>query len=64
MPLPTSWAVLGIVTFVFVLLIVRLFVRQGSSMSDEREWFATALRYEFSARVDSVQMFKQNNNVI
>jgi hypothetical protein len=26
-------------------------------MVEEREWFVSALRYEFSARVDSVQMF-------
>ena len=49
--------ILGGIALVFLLLVVRLFFRQDSRMSEEREWFAEALRYEFSARVDSVRMF-------
>ena len=29
-------------------------------MAEEREWFVKALRYEFSAEVDSVRMFNKN----
>lgn len=29
-------------------------------MTEEREWFVKALRYEFSAQVDSVRMFNKN----
>ena len=43
-----------------LLLIMRLFFKQGSNMEDEREWFVSALRYEFSARVDSVRMLNAN----
>ncbi|MBT1701534.1 hypothetical protein KK083_31870 [Fulvivirgaceae bacterium PWU4] len=43
-----------------LLLIARLFFRQNNDMTDEREWFAKALRYEFSARVDSVRMFNEH----
>ena len=43
-----------------LLLITRLLFKQNSSMTDEREWFVKALRYEFSAQVDCVWMFNQN----
>src|SRR5687768_11663247 len=49
--------ILGGIGLLCFLLIVRLFLKQDSSMKTEREWFAGALRYEFSARVDSVRMF-------
>jgi hypothetical protein len=43
-----------------MLLVVRLFFNQNSSMSEEREWFVKGLRYEFSAQVDSVRMLNEN----
>ncbi len=43
-----------------LLLIIRLFFRQDNRMTEEREWFVSGLRYEFSARVDSVRMFNNN----
>jgi hypothetical protein len=43
-----------------ILLVVRLFFNQNSSMSEEREWFVKGLRYEFSAQVDSVRMLNEN----
>src|SRR5688500_3274175 len=49
--------ILGGIALVCLLLVVRLFFRQGSNMTSEREWFARSLRYEFSAQVDSVRMF-------
>jgi hypothetical protein len=49
---------IGLVCF---LLVVRLFWKQKSGMDEEREWFAKALRYEFSARVDSVMMYNGNS---
>lgn len=49
----------GIGLFCF-LLIIRLFFKQGNRMDEEREWFATSLRYEFSARVDSIKMLNEN----
>ena len=52
--------ILGGVGLLFVLLVVRLFYRQDSRMTEEREWFARSLRYEFSARVDSVRMFNKH----
>lgn len=52
-----KWIILVGIPLVCLLLIVRLFFRQDSRMGEEREWFATALRYEFSAQVDSVRMF-------
>ena len=48
------------IALLLVLLTVRLLFRQKGSVDDERKWFARALRYEFSARVDSVKMFNQN----
>jgi hypothetical protein len=51
-------AVIGLVCF---LLIVRLFFRQHNRMTDEREWFAKALQYEFSATVDSIAMYNKNS---
>jgi len=50
----------GGISLFCVLLVVRLFFSQRDSMSEEREWFARALRYEFSAKVDSVKMFNPN----
>jgi hypothetical protein len=42
------------------LLVVRLIFKQKNSFEDEREWFAKELRYEFSARVDSVRMHNES----
>ena len=52
-----SLLIVGGVGLLSVVLIVRLFFRQDNRRNDEREWFASALQYEFSARVDSVRMF-------
>jgi hypothetical protein len=49
--------ILGGVALVFILLVVRLFVVEGSSVRTEQEWFARELQYEFSAVVDSIRMF-------
>jgi hypothetical protein len=51
-----TWLIIGGVALLCGLLIVRLFFVQGNRLSEEREWFASALRYEFSAQVDSVRM--------
>ena len=55
----TILILIGIV-LVMLLLTARLLFRQNSSATDERRWFAKALRYEFSAKVDSVRMFNPN----
>src|SRR5688572_137099 len=52
--------VLGGIGLFCLLLIIRLFFRQDSRMTEERKWFATALRYEFSAKVDSIRMFNEH----
>ncbi len=43
-----------------LLLVVRLFFRQHDGFDSEREWFVKNVRYEFSARVDSVKMLNEN----
>src|SRR5688572_9760933 len=43
------------------LLIGRLFMKQRSGFSEEREWFAKAVRYEFSAQVVSVELYNENS---
>jgi hypothetical protein len=48
--------ILGGIGLLCVLLIVRSFYKQSNSQSEEREWFVNALRYEFSAQVDSIRM--------
>ncbi len=52
--------IIGGIGLLCLLLIIRLFFRQDSRMIEEREWFVSALRYEFSAQVDSVRMFNEN----
>jgi hypothetical protein len=52
--------IIGGIALLCMLLIARLLSTQNSSMTLEREWFAKALRYEFSAQVDSVHMFNEN----
>lgn len=51
--------ILGCIALVCGLLIIRLFFRQQSSFVSEREWFAKSLRYEFSAKVDTVWKFNE-----
>ena len=43
-----------------LLLAVRILFKQKRGATDERKWFVKALRYEFSAQVDSVWMFNPN----
>jgi hypothetical protein len=52
--------IIGGIGLLSVLLLGRLVFRQKSGFADEREWFAKALRYEFSAHVDSVRMFNEH----
>jgi hypothetical protein len=52
--------ILGGIGLLCMLLVVRLFFKQSNSMVEEREWFVKALRYEFSARIDSVRMLNEN----
>lgn len=52
--------ILGGIGLLCVLLIVRSFYKQGNKQSEEREWFVKALRYEFSAEVDSIRMLNDN----
>jgi hypothetical protein len=51
--------IIGGIGLLCFLLVVRLFFRQNSLQRDERKWFADALRYEFSAQVDSIRMFNE-----
>lgn len=53
--------ILGAIALLCLLLVVRLFMKQKSGMDEEQEWFVKALRYEFTARVDSVKMINVNN---
>lgn len=48
------------IALVSLTLIARLLFKQNRRMSDEREWFVNALRYEFSAQIDSAWMFNPN----
>ncbi len=53
--------ILGGIALLMLLLTARALFHQKSSATDERRWFVKALRYEFSAQVDSVLMFNQNS---
>jgi hypothetical protein len=53
--------IFGGIALLCFLLVVRLIFKQKNSFEDEREWFAKELRYEFSARVDSVQMYNESS---
>lgn len=48
------------IALLMLLLTARIIFKQKNSVTDERKWFAKALRYEFTAQVDSVWMFNQN----
>lgn len=52
--------ILGGIALVCGLLFGRLLFRQKNRLEEEREWFAAAVRYEFSARIDSVRMLNEN----
>ncbi|MDZ4714891.1 MAG: hypothetical protein SH819_05420 [Cytophagales bacterium] len=52
--------ILGGIALLMGLLFARLVFRDRSTLINERHWFAHALRYEFSAQVDSVRMFNQH----
>ena len=52
--------ILGAIGLFCMLLVVRLFYKQGTNQESEREWFAKSVRYEFSATVDSVRMFNEH----
>jgi hypothetical protein len=51
--------ILGGIGLLCLLLIIRQFILQNHRMTEERKWFVHGLRYEFSARVDSVRMFNE-----
>ena len=49
--------IFGGIALLCFLLFVRLLFKQQDNFVDERGWFVKALRYEFSAKVDTVWMF-------
>jgi len=49
--------IIGGIVLLCVALVAWNFSKQHSGMTEERAWFAKALRYEFSAQVDSIHMF-------
>ena len=53
--------ILAGIALLMLLLTARMLFKQKSSVTDERRWFAKALRYEFSAQVDSVRMLNENS---
>lgn len=53
--------ILGIIGLLCFLLVARLLFRQQNVMEAEREWFVKAVRYEFSAKIDSIKMLNENN---
>jgi hypothetical protein len=53
--------ILGPIALVCALLIVRLFIVQRSGFISEREWFAKEVRYEFSAKVESLWMYNEHS---
>jgi hypothetical protein len=52
--------ILGGIGLVCTLLIARLFFAQHNRVEEEREWFVKNVRYEFSARVDSVELVNEH----
>jgi len=52
--------ILGGIALLCVLLIARLLFQQRNSFIEERAWFAKAVRYEFSAVVDTVWMLNDH----
>ena len=53
--------IFGAIALLCFLLIVRLFFKQHSDFIDERGWFAKSVRYEFSAKVDSIWMYNEHS---
>ncbi|HEU5291918.1 MAG TPA: hypothetical protein VFU05_14810 [Cyclobacteriaceae bacterium] len=53
--------IFGAIALLCFLLIVRLFFKQHSGFVDERGWFAKSVRYEFSAKVDSIWMYNEHS---
>ena len=51
--------IFGAIALLCFLLIVRLFFKQHNDFGDERGWFVKSVRYEFSAKVDSVWMYNE-----
>ncbi len=45
------------IALLMLLLTARIVFKQKGGVADERKWFARALGYEFSARVDSIKLF-------
>src|SRR5690348_16596403 len=60
MTLKKALLILGAVGLICFLLVVRLMFTQQGNFVDERAWFVKAVRYEFSARVDSVWMYNDH----
>jgi hypothetical protein len=56
--------VIGAIGVVCALGVVRMFFKQENSMTQEREWFVKGLRYEFSARVDSIAMYNEHAGLL
>ena len=52
--------IIGGIGLLCVLLLIRGLYKQSNKMDDERLWFVKALRYEFSATVDSIRMLNEN----
>jgi hypothetical protein len=52
--------IFGAIALVCALLVARLLFKQKNGFANEREWFAKAVGYEFSARVDTVWMFNDH----
>lgn len=53
--------IFGAIALLCFLLIVRLFFKQHNDFIDERWWFAKSVRYEFSAKVDSIWMYNEHS---
>jgi hypothetical protein len=51
---------LGGIALLVLLLLARIVFKQKNGVAEERRWFAKSVRYEFSARVDSIKMFNPN----
>lgn len=53
--------ILGGIALVCGLLVVRLIFKQQNTFASERDWFVKSLRYEFSAKVDTIWTFNENS---
>ncbi len=51
--------ILGIIGIVSLALVARLLLKQRDTMEEERDWFVKAVRYEFSAEIDSIKMLNE-----